>query len=118
VLEGDYDERCDVWSAGVLMYLILCGYPPFFGRSDLEIYRQIKKGTFEFPDKEWQHISDDAKDMIRKMICPEHKRARAAEIINHPWLALADTELDASHRSNVPVTHIQNLKTFRAEQKM
>ena len=49
VLEEKYDEKCDVWSAGVMLYILLCGYPPFNGDSDIEIMKAVKKGKFEYP---------------------------------------------------------------------
>lgn len=63
-----YDEKCDVWSLGVIMYIMLCGYPPFWGSNDREIYDKVKKGKYEFYSEDWDHISEDAKDLINKML--------------------------------------------------
>lgn len=52
VLNEDYDDKCDTWSCGVLLYILLCGYPPFNGDSDTEIMKAVKKGNFEYPGKE------------------------------------------------------------------
>ena len=68
VLGETYDEKCDIWSAGVIFYILLCGYPPFNGQSDKEIMAAVKKGEFDFPDEEWSVITEEGKDLIRKML--------------------------------------------------
>lgn len=57
VLKGTYDEKCDVWSIGVIMFILLCGYPPFYGDSKQKIFDAIEKGKYEFAGKEWNIIS-------------------------------------------------------------
>lgn len=57
VLKRDYDSKCDIWSTGVILYILLCGYPPFNGDSDDEILADIAKGEFVFPDEEWKDVS-------------------------------------------------------------
>lgn len=54
VLNGCYDQRCDIWSAGIILYVILCGYPPFYGENELEILTEIKKGALHFNGEEWE----------------------------------------------------------------
>ena len=65
ILAGNYDQSCDMWAAGVNLYIMLCGYPPFFGETDGEIIRCVKKKAYEFDEEEWSHISDQAKDLIK-----------------------------------------------------
>lgn len=68
VLLGNYDEKCDIWSAGVILYILLCGYPPFCGDNDDEILKLVMVGKFEMEGPEWDIISDSAKDLIKKMM--------------------------------------------------
>lgn len=68
VLNKNYDQKCDIWSIGVIFYILLCGYPPFNGENDEEILEKIKKGNFRFPEEEWGSISDEAKDLIKLML--------------------------------------------------
>jgi len=87
VLAGAYNEKCDIWSCGVICYILLCGYPPFFGDSDREILRSVKKGAFDFPSPEWDKISDEAKDLIKQMLTFDAvKRPTASQLLDHGWL--------------------------------
>ena len=86
VLEGMYDEKCDIWSAGVILYILLCGYPCFNGETDEKIYKQIKKKKYSFPSPEWDVISDDAKNLIKKMLSDAMERISAEEILKDPWV--------------------------------
>jgi len=65
VLAGNYDKSCDIWSAGCILYIMLCGYPPFQGNDDQEIVKNVLKGTFEFHNDSWAHVSKEAKDLIK-----------------------------------------------------
>lgn len=68
MLRRNYDEKCDVWSCGVIFYILLCGYPPFNGPSDKVIYQRVLEGKFVFADEDWSGISANAKDLIKKML--------------------------------------------------
>ena len=68
VIRRRYNEKCDVWSCGVIMYIMLCGYPPFNGKTEAEIMKKVLSGKFSFPEKGWGHISDSAKKQIRGML--------------------------------------------------
>ena len=84
VLKKHYNYKCDLWSAGVVMYILLCGYPPFGGNTDQEILKRISVGKYSYPSPEWDEISSDAKDLIEKLLCTDVTRrldARAA--LNH-----------------------------------
>ena len=74
VIKGEYNESCDIWSAGVILYILLCGYPPFYGETDQEIMQRVKAGQYEFDPAEWGSVNKQAIDLIKNMIAPENKR--------------------------------------------
>ena len=88
VIKEVYAEKCDIWSLGVIFYVLLCGYPPFNGDTDIEIMQNVQKGKFQFPVEEWGVISKEAKDLITKMLTYEpSKRISAKEVLLHPWFS-------------------------------
>lgn len=75
VLEGkQYSKEVDLWSLGVILYILLCGFPPFYDESTAGLYRQIKKGQYDFPDPYWAEISSDAKDVVRGLLTVNPKK--------------------------------------------
>ena len=94
VIKEVYDEKCDIWSLGVIFYVLLCGYPPFNGDTDVEIIQNVQKGKFIFPEEEWGIISSEAKDLIKKMLTYEpSKRISAKEVLLHPWFSHYEEQL-------------------------
>ena len=85
ILKGSYSEKCDIWSLGIILYYLLCGYPPFKGGNDNILMQEILESKIKFPKEEWKNISESAKDLISKMLCPEKKRISAFEVLNHKW---------------------------------
>jgi len=85
ILTGIYTEKCDIWSAGVILYILLSGNPPFNGLNSNVIFDQISQMKFSFPKEQWGSISEDAKDLIRHMIAPENERYNAKQVLDHPW---------------------------------
>ena len=85
ILRGSYTEKCDIWSAGVILYILLSGEPPFNGPNNKIIYEKISKIEFSFPENKWEKISDEAKDLICNMIAPENERYNAKQVLSHPW---------------------------------
>lgn len=81
VLEGKYDELCDVWSAGVILYIMLTGIPPFNGESDGQIVKGIKSMKFRLDIPELESVSEEAKDLLSKMIVKQQNRLSALEVL-------------------------------------
>ena len=93
ILQGSYSEKCDIWSAGVILYILLSGDPPFNGPSDIAIYKKIAQMKYDFPEKKWANISDEAKDLIKHMIAPEFERYTARQVMEHPWMQTENDNL-------------------------
>jgi calcium-dependent protein kinase len=74
VLHGDYDEQCDIWSVGVILYMLLSGNPPFNGNSDIQIIEAVKKGDYEINGGVWDEISPEAKDLTMRMLTHDPKQ--------------------------------------------
>lgn len=86
VLEGAYDEKCDIWSCGAVCYMLLCGYPPFHGDTDHAILAKVQKGQFEF-GTDWADTNSDAVEFIKLMLTKDAgKRPSASELLQHCWL--------------------------------
>lgn len=123
VIEGTYSEKCDVWSVGIILYILLSGRPPFNGSTDEEIVEQIKVGQFDFDDPQWADISDEAKDLITRILCKEDIRISAAEAFQHPWFEKVrrlEEELDSvkvNQRGQNVARALDNLRTFSSKNK-
>lgn len=102
-----------MWSVGVILYIMLCGYPPFDGNTEEEIFKAIQTQKYDFNDDVWEQVSDEAKDLISKLLVPENERLSPKEALKHPWLENI-SEADHSDKPKVPLgkTHITRLKNF------
>ena len=109
VLKGKYNQKCDIWSAGVILYSMLSGHFPFNGRTNKEIFKSISKKKFEFPEKYWKNISNEAKDLISHMLCEEDKRFSADKVLKHPWL----NNLSPNVKHQIPKSIIDDLKNYK-----
>jgi len=82
-----YDRSVDMWSIGVILYILLCGFPPFYEDNTAKLFQTIMDGKYDFPDPEWTNISDSAKDLIQRMLTVDaKKRITADEALEHPWI--------------------------------
>ena len=115
VLDGFYDEKCDIWSAGVILYILLCGYPPFNGNDDDEIFESIKKRKFVFPEAEWANISKEAKDLINKMLSDPLTRLTAEQVLVHPWLV---NQLNKNTKAKEIKINFNTFKTYSGANKL
>ena len=116
VINGEYDEKCDIWSCGVILYVLLCGYPPFNGENNEEIIENVLKGDFEFPDDEWSEVSDYAKDLIKKMLTYDpKKRPSAKHILKHSWFSQFKTKKYKNKK--LAKTALENMKHFKKNKR-
>ncbi|KAK9514830.1 hypothetical protein VZT92_025517 [Zoarces viviparus] len=109
-----YDRSCDMWSLGVIMYILLCGYPPFFSHQGLAISpgmkRRIRNGQYDFPNAEWCDVSEEAKQLICHLLKTEPtQRMNIADFINHPWI---------NQSVEVPRTPLHTSRVLQEEQEV
>lgn len=87
VLRRKYDKSCDVWSVGVIAYMLLCGYPPFNGATDEEVLDSIRRGRCHLSSRDWSGVSREGRDFIRRLLHKDpRKRMTAKQALNHPWM--------------------------------
>lgn len=111
VLNKNYGQECDVWSCGVIMYLMLCGQPPFSGMSDPQIHQKIKKGEYRLCGRLWEPVCEPAKELIRKMLAMEpSSRLTAEEVFQSGWIQDAVAAADSD--DNLLAEQLQSLKSF------
>ena len=89
VLKGIYDEACDIWSLGIILYIFLCGYPPFEGDNNKEIFKNVLQQKLQFDPADWKNISEEAKNLIILMLDKNAKtRYTAQQCLEHPWFKI------------------------------
>ena len=116
ILEGvKYDTQADMWSLGVIVYILLGGYPPFIEQNQRELFRKIRKGQYKFHDEYWKQVSDSAKDLIRSLLTVKPtERKTAADILgSDPWMKVGDDTLAQQDLS----VNLAEFKKFNAKRK-
>jgi len=115
VLAGTYDQSADLWSVGVIMYVLLCGYPPFYGETQKEAMASVRRGAFSFPAKHWSNVSEDAKHLIRQLLKMKPDiRYTAEQALNHAWIK----HTGVKHQVSLQPDFVSHLRAFRSEHKL
>jgi calcium-dependent protein kinase len=117
VLKGNYDKQCDVWSLGVILFVFLCGYPPFEGDNNKEIFKNVLKTPLTFDPADWDRVSDAAKDLISKMLEKEaSKRISAQQCLEHEWFEMqhADEHDEKADKQMI----LNRMRQFRHPKKL
>lgn len=110
VLARDYNEKCDIWSCGVILYVLLVGYPPFSGNSTEDLMRKIVKGEYSMDGLYWKHVSNEAKELVEQMLeFSPQKRISAQEALNSKWMQLNSSNLSNSKLFQDVLKNIKNL---------
>jgi len=99
-----YQNEVDMWSVGVIMYILLCGYPPFYDENDAQLFEKIMHCRYEFHDQYWEHISPEAKELIRCLLKVDPKeRLSAQEALKSPWFKMKFDEQTININNNMKV---------------
>eukprot|EP00475_Leptophrys_vorax_P013430 TRINITY_DN19838_c0_g1_i3.p2 TRINITY_DN19838_c0_g1~~TRINITY_DN19838_c0_g1_i3.p2 ORF type:complete len:360 (+),score=107.61 TRINITY_DN19838_c0_g1_i3:79-1080(+) len=109
-----YGPEVDLWSIGVILYILLCGFPPFYDETAAGLYEQIKKGDYDFPSPYWDTISDEAKNLVTRLLTVNPKeRCTYTELLEHPWIAG-----DKARDVNLGEQFNKKLQQFNARRKL
>ncbi|XP_042192841.1 calcium/calmodulin-dependent protein kinase type II subunit gamma isoform X13 [Callorhinchus milii] len=116
VLRKDpYGKPVDIWACGVILYILLVGYPPFWDEDQHKLYQQIKAGAYDFPSPEWDTVTPEAKNLINQMLTINPaKRITAPEALKHPWVCQRSTVASMMHRQET----VECLRKFNARRKL
>uniref|UniRef100_A0A8C1V440 calcium/calmodulin-dependent protein kinase n=1 Tax=Cyprinus carpio TaxID=7962 RepID=A0A8C1V440_CYPCA len=116
VLRKDpYGKPVDIWACGVILYILLVGYPPFWDEDQHKLYQQIKAGAYDFPSPEWDTVTAEAKNLINQMLTINPaKRITAEQALKHPWVCQRSTVASMMHRQET----VECLRKFNARRKL
>lgn len=116
ILRGDkYGAEVDVWSMGVICYVLLAGYPPFYDEDQKRLFKKIKEGRYHFHEDYWSNTSPEAINMIQMMLCVDQtKRWTSNQLLKHPWITMGDETLEAKDLTSSIVV----MKKFNARRRL
>ena len=121
VLKERYDEKCDVWSCGIILYILLCGYPPFNGNTNVEIFQAIQNQNPIFTGEEWEDITSEAKDLIKLMLKKNpNERWSAEQCLKHKWFKMLEDNENKKDKSNfklIQMNAINHMTQFVSENR-
>ncbi|XP_017765905.1 PREDICTED: calcium/calmodulin-dependent protein kinase type II alpha chain isoform X6 [Eufriesea mexicana] len=110
-----YGKPVDIWACGVILYILLVGYPPFWDEDQHRLYAQIKAGSYDYPSPEWDTVTPEAKNLINQMLTVNpSKRITASEALKHPWICQRERVASVVHRQET----VDCLKKFNARRKL
>jgi calcium-dependent protein kinase len=112
VLQKSYDKSCDLWSVGVIAYILFVGYPPFNGNDNKEVYDAVRRGTYCFPQEDWQHVSISAQNFIVSLLQRDpSQRMTAEQALRHPWLLKNLSRMDIMEESRDAIEVVYDRKS-------
>lgn len=109
VLKGAYSQLCDIWSLGVILYILLSGSPPFYGNTDKQILTNVLKINYDFDGEEWEDISDEAKNLIKKMLTQEQIRLTIEQVFQEPFMTI---NIKPKSLKNFPINKLQHYTQY------
>lgn len=119
VIKHSYNESCDIWSCGVILYILLSGKPPFSGYNEAEIMKNILAGQYSLEGEHWKRVTKEAKDLIHRMLDYNPKtRITAQQALEHEWFSVMSQVQQVEIDTEVLKKQLYNLKNFRAESKL
>ncbi|XP_061175253.1 calcium/calmodulin-dependent protein kinase type II delta chain-like isoform X4 [Saccostrea echinata] len=115
IRKDPYGKPVDIWACGVILYILLVGYPPFWDEDQPRLYAQIKAGAYDYPSPEWDTVTPEAKNLINSMLTVNPaKRINATEALKHPWICQRERVASVVHRQET----VDCLKKFNARRKL
>lgn len=115
VIKNSYNEKCDIWSIGVITYILVLGELPYFGLDEEDLKSKILENNINYSESTWENISEDAKDFIQKLLCNESSRLTASQALEHPWILNCEQQSPGKEEYT---TALQKLKSFQRQNKL
>lgn len=113
VIKGNYDNMCDFWSIGVILYIMVSSYVPFIGNNTRDVFKNIIEGNFHFNHMEFEKISDECKDLISNLLVVDpKKRIKGKDILKHPWLETYEAS-SCDERNTIDPSILLSLQKYR-----